>query len=218
MERRVLFRSGIDADFIVIARAGLSCFPGGTAAQHHRQGDENPPGQRAHPVRIADTAVRTHPNCLLPQSSANRSTISGFMPFGRRKSSGAVNSGRLNPAATAIMKQLLLRMIEWRALALGGANAAAGAVWYNGRFIERWAGDEVVERLGTAFAHYNEADIWRALSNTLDLFGAVSRETAHRLGYRLSARRGAGDHRLGQCQISRPMNLLGRPSLNPRHG
>ena len=51
-----------------------------------------------------------------------------------------------------------------------------------GRFLEEWADERAVEQLRYAFAHYDEADVWRALVVTMDLFRWVALETAGRLG------------------------------------
>jgi aminoglycoside 6-adenylyltransferase len=78
------------------------------------------------------------------------------------------------------MGQLLLQMIEWHAHATKGADYDT---WQMGRFLEEWADPRVLAGLRTAFAHYDEEDIWRALLASMDLFRWLAIETAERLGH-----------------------------------
>jgi aminoglycoside 6-adenylyltransferase len=77
-----------------------------------------------------------------------------------------------------LAKTFLLQMLEWNA---AGRTGEASDVWYNGRFLEHWADERVLRRLGDAFPRYDERDIWRALQGTLDVFSMVAREAASRL-------------------------------------
>ena len=205
VERRVLFRSGIDADFIVIARAGLSAFQAEPLRSITARG-----------MKILLDKEHLMPELQKEEQRSGAPILPSFAEFSEQVNdfwfhavwtAKKLRRGELWTAKSCCdgyMKRLLLRMIEWRALALGGANAASGAVWYNGRFIERWAGAELVERLGTAFAHYDEAGIWQALSNTLDLFGAISRETAQRLGYAYPQEEAQGITRWVNAKLNDP--------------
>jgi aminoglycoside 6-adenylyltransferase len=78
------------------------------------------------------------------------------------------------------MKRLLLALLEWHARA---ANGWGGDTWHNGRFLEEWADPRAVAGLRTAFAHYDEADVGRALLATMELFRWLATETAERLGH-----------------------------------
>jgi len=55
--------------------------------------------------------------------------------------------------------------------------------WLRGRFLEEWADPRAVEQLNGAFAHYDPADIARALRATMDVFRWLEDETAARWGY-----------------------------------
>jgi len=78
------------------------------------------------------------------------------------------------------MKQLLLSMMEWHARA---TQAGKIDTWYNGRYLVEWLPPEVRHDLLHVFAHYDEEDVWRALTASLDLFDRLARETAGRLSY-----------------------------------
>jgi aminoglycoside 6-adenylyltransferase len=77
------------------------------------------------------------------------------------------------------MKRLLLTMLEWHA---GAASGWSADTWHNGRFLEQWADPRAVDGLRQAFAHYDRADVQRALIATMDLFRWLATETAGRLG------------------------------------
>jgi aminoglycoside 6-adenylyltransferase len=78
------------------------------------------------------------------------------------------------------MKQEMLTMLEWLALA-GGASS--GQVWYEGRNLPDWAEARALEALPDTFGRYEGADLWRALEASMRLFNRLARECGLRLGY-----------------------------------
>ncbi|HOU12046.1 MAG TPA: aminoglycoside 6-adenylyltransferase [Anaerolineae bacterium] len=78
------------------------------------------------------------------------------------------------------LKQLLRQMLEWHTRA--HQNEAVNT-WMRGRFLEEWADARAVAALPAIFAHYDEADVWRALQATMELFHWLALETAKALGY-----------------------------------
>ncbi len=78
------------------------------------------------------------------------------------------------------LKGLLKTMLEWHAHALKGEKYDT---WLRGRFLEEWADPRAVEQLQDAFAHYDPADVARALRVTMDLYRWLEDETAERWGY-----------------------------------
>ena len=79
-----------------------------------------------------------------------------------------------------IMKQRLLEMIEWHALA---ASDGERDVWHIGTRMAEWAEPGVWERLHEAFGGFGADGAWRALLATTSLYSDLGRETAARLGY-----------------------------------
>ena len=59
----------------------------------------------------------------------------------------------------------------------------AGYVWHDGRFVDRWADDWILEKLELCFAHYEESDIRNALFNTHDLFRNLATVIAEKNGF-----------------------------------
>jgi aminoglycoside 6-adenylyltransferase len=78
------------------------------------------------------------------------------------------------------MKQRLLQMIEWHALATHGSGHD---VWHIGTRMDRWASPQVWVRLKDVFGRFDRADSWSALFATVALFRDLSRETTASLGY-----------------------------------
>ena len=76
----------------------------------------------------------------------------------------------------AYMKRLLLRVIELD-------RCREADVWHEGRFLDRWAGEETTAALRDCFAHYDAQDMARALVATAQLFARTARRAAARHGY-----------------------------------
>lgn len=179
IEKRVLFRNGVDVDFIVLSpddMQALSCDPLMEITQ------------RGVCVRVDKDAL-FQPFLIDPQPAVP------FRPPTEPEFTELVNDFWFHTVWTAkklkrgelwtaksccdhYMKQLLITMIEWFTLSQAGWD---GETWYRGRFIEQWAAPEIVEHLGSTYAHYSEPDIWRALFSTIHLFDAIARETSKRI-------------------------------------
>lgn len=78
------------------------------------------------------------------------------------------------------MKALLLKMMEWHAVATKADSSDVGHI---GMRMKDWAPPEVWHRLHEVFGRFGRADSWRALLATTSLFRDVAMETADRLGY-----------------------------------
>ena len=76
------------------------------------------------------------------------------------------------------LKGYLLRMIELYRYKVSGVD-----VWHDGRFIDRWAGEEILSEIKESFAHYDKDDIKRALIKTHELFARITRALAEVEGY-----------------------------------
>jgi aminoglycoside 6-adenylyltransferase len=76
------------------------------------------------------------------------------------------------------MKQMLLRMVEWHALA---TNGPLTDVWHIGTRMERWVDAQTWGELQHVFGRFDRADSWRSLVATMRLFTRLTRETAERL-------------------------------------
>lgn len=185
MERRVLFKGGLDVDFSIVSS---------TQAE---QGV-----QRSSPSEIMQIFGRgmrvlldkdgrvppVNPTIIKPGSSSSP-TQSEFIETANDFWYHAVWTAkklRRGEVWTAMMccdvymKRLLLKAVECHARALNGQNYDT---WYNGRFLEHWADPRVVEGLRGTFARYAKDDITGALSATMDLFRWLTKEIAESLAY-----------------------------------
>lgn len=78
----------------------------------------------------------------------------------------------------AYLKGHLLSVIELNRYLTDKAD-----VWHNGRFFEKWAGSENVERMKNCFAHYDRNEMTDALKNTAELFSINARAAAQAGGF-----------------------------------
>ncbi len=73
------------------------------------------------------------------------------------------------------LKKHLFTMLEWHTAACTGWKVP---IPYRRRFPERWADPRAAAALTQVYAHYDPADVARALRATCDLFGWLAPETA----------------------------------------
>jgi|HigsolmetaAR201D_1030396.scaffolds.fasta_scaffold07434_4 aminoglycoside 6-adenylyltransferase len=185
IERRFLFDGGIDVDLIPLPLA--------MAQQFNEQGL---PEEVAEVIRrgariVLDkdallqrmmTLVGAPPAKQPPSPEAFSNLVNDFW-YHAVWTSKKLRRGELWTAKFACdgyMKRLLLTMLQWHAQATHGLQSDT---WHNGRFLEQWGDPRAVAALADAFAHYNEADVRRALFATMDVFRELASETAERLGY-----------------------------------
>jgi len=76
------------------------------------------------------------------------------------------------------MKQMLLRMMEWHALATRGRHTD---VWHIGTKMEQWVDAQTWDDLQHVFGRFDRADSWRGLVAMMRLFTRLTRETSEQL-------------------------------------
>ncbi len=186
MERRVLFDGGLDVDFAVISHTKLQhmvehgippavagVFRRGVRVLLDREG-------LAAQLKPAD-AEPASPDA--PGEEQFLEVVNDFWYHAvltvKKLRRGEIWYARA--CADGYMKRLLLRMIEWHAATMSQRDRD---VWHDGRFLEQWADQRVLEGLRDAFAHYDRDDVRRGLLATMDLFRWLAKETAERLACR----------------------------------
>jgi aminoglycoside 6-adenylyltransferase len=177
IERRVLFASGQDVDFIIPSVESAQQGFAGTFIPEIAARGLRVLLDKDGLLPVIPSATVLHAN-VRPSFQEFDEVVNDFW-FHAAWTAKKLRRGELWVAkfcCDAYPKRLLLRMIEWHAQATQNANT-----WYNGRFLEQWAAPSVVGELRKAFAHYDEQDIWRALRSTIDLFHRLAGETAERL-------------------------------------
>ena len=73
------------------------------------------------------------------------------------------------------MKQLLLRMLEWHAVALSGRPLD---VWHIGTHMKDWVDSQTWQDLQAVFSRFDRDDSWRGLLAMTALFRRLAREVA----------------------------------------
>jgi aminoglycoside 6-adenylyltransferase len=208
-ERRVLFEGGLDVDFALLSRRKIQLltrlmriqerFPSflfrllpRTAAQQISQGIAAFSGIARRGTRvlfdkdgIVEHLLSVHaevPSSHPPAQDEVLDLINDFW-YHAVWTAKKLRRGELWTAkgcSDSYMKWRLLQMIEWHACATNGWEYDT---WHGGRFLEQWADGRIVRELQGVFAHYDEQELWRGLSATMDLFRWVAVETAAQLKY-----------------------------------
>jgi aminoglycoside 6-adenylyltransferase len=78
------------------------------------------------------------------------------------------------------MKSKLLSIIKSYARVLHGVDYNT---WHDGRFLEEWAENWIVEKLSSCFSHYNKKDTISALLSTMELFRSIAIKVAEKQGF-----------------------------------
>lgn len=78
----------------------------------------------------------------------------------------------------AYLKKHLLRVIEMYMISVYKAD-----VWHNGRFLEKWADEKIVQDLRFCFAHYDQDDMISVLISTYELFSKLAKTAASYCDY-----------------------------------
>jgi aminoglycoside 6-adenylyltransferase len=208
-ERRVLFEGGLDVDFALLSRRKIQLltrlmriqerFPSflfrllpRTVAQQISQGIATFSGTARRGTRvlfdkdgIVEHLLMVHTEVPSSQPPAQDEFLDLINDFWYHTvwTAKKLRRGELWTAkgcSDSYMKWQLLQMIEWHACATNGWNYDT---WHGGRFLEQWADGRIVRELQGAFAHYDEQELWRGLSATMDLFRWIAVETAAQLKY-----------------------------------
>ncbi len=78
----------------------------------------------------------------------------------------------------AYLKNYLLKVMEMYTVCKYNAD-----VWHDGRFLDRWADDEIKKSLEKCFAHYEKEDMVSALFETKNLFVQLAKSIAKMTDY-----------------------------------
>jgi aminoglycoside 6-adenylyltransferase len=172
-ERRVLFRDGLEVDFAILS-AGVAESPpqeaAGIFARGYRVLYDDGIGLVVPELREAEAG---------PPTQAQLDQLSNDFWYHLLWAAKKLRRGELLQAKQAcdcFLKGYLVELTRWRRQDVD--------TWHGLRFFERWAGDDVVEALGPAFARYDAEDVARALRATGELFGELEDSVAELHGLR----------------------------------
>jgi aminoglycoside 6-adenylyltransferase len=170
-ERRVLFRDGLEVDFAVVPAAAshdlsavaADVFSRGFRILYDDGIGVEPPGA---PRRESAAPKQAHLDQLANDFWYH------LLWAAKKLRRGEVLLAK--QVCDCGLKMQLVELARWRA---HGTDT-----WHGLRFFERWAGDDLVEKLGPTFASYDAADVARALRTTGEVFGRLEDEVASRFG------------------------------------
>ena len=184
-ERRVLFEGGLDVDFapepITAARQMLETKIPADIADMIRRGVRVLVDKDGLMAQFEAARIEA-PQPPAPSESEFLNLVSDFW-YHTVWSAKHLRRGELwwaKSCCDGYLKHRLQRMLEWHTRASRGPDTDT---WMRGRFLEEWADPRAVKALRSAFARYDETDVWRALLATMDLFRWSAVETAQRLEY-----------------------------------
>ncbi|MFO7572856.1 MAG: aminoglycoside 6-adenylyltransferase [Gaiellaceae bacterium] len=178
-ERRVLYETGEDVDFVLFPAVALERLEQSeTAAGLLRRGyrtlvDSVSLGERLE--RIASSPAPAS----APTEHELRELANDFwyhaLWTAKKLRRGEVFTAK--ECLDAYMKTRLVTLLGWHARAVD----AAVDTWHGGRFLERWADPGALAALEHAYARYDLRDVARALWETIDLWQGLEEEVARRL-------------------------------------
>lgn len=179
-ERRVLYETGEDVDFVLFPVSVLERLEASeNAADLLRRGyrvlvDREGLGERLERI-ASSTATRVTP------AGRDLRELAGDFWYHALWTAKKLRRGEVYTAIDCLdgyMKARLVTLLEWHARAVDPSVDT----WHGGRFLERWADPAALAALERAFAHYDVRDVARGLWETIDLFQGLEEVTAGRLG------------------------------------
>lgn len=184
-ERRILFDHALDVDFIILTKNNFDNAIAGSEIAILKRGylfliDKISIGTMLPPI----AADKLH---YLPLTESDFNNLTNDFWYHAVWTAKKLIRGELWTAKSCVdsyMKSLLLTLIECHAHILHGMEYDT---WHNGRFLEEWAEDWVIQKLSSCYAYYDRESVKHALVSTMDLFRLISIEIAGRLNYEYPA-------------------------------
>ena len=175
-ERRILFDDGTDVDFIILSKEQAQAIQSNASDEIFARGFKiiKDKIEISKNIENAKDNAKRVPSPVLSEDEFHN-LINDFW-FHSVWTMKKTSRGELFTAKSCLdiyMKRLLLTLIENYSRLRGNKD-----VWYNGRFIEKWADKWILDRLSTAYSKYNRIDMIDALFSTMDIFKAIANEVA----------------------------------------
>ncbi len=177
LERRVLYRDGLQVDFALMPAGALP------ALMASREAASVP--ARGHRVLLDREGVEAAltrlpaPQPRRPGAAELEAAGAEFWYFAvlaaRKLARGEVWVAK--QLCDGLLKAQVVQLLAWRA----AAGDPALDTWHRGRFLERWADAPTLAELASAYASYDAADVARALARTVELFARVEADCARLL-------------------------------------
>jgi len=182
-ERRVLYETGEDVDFVLFPAAAVDRIEESAGAAELLAR-----GYRVLVDRIGleDTLARLAASPGVPGTPTQRelTELAGDFWYHALWTAKKLRRGEVFTALECLdgyMMARLVTLLAWHARTVDPAVDT----WHAGRFLERWADPGALAALELAFAQYSVRDVARGLWATVDLWQGLEEETARRLGLEL---------------------------------
>ncbi|HEU4963311.1 MAG TPA: aminoglycoside 6-adenylyltransferase [Bacilli bacterium] len=180
MERRVMFEPGLDVDFIPETVERIKAFleqplVRSIIARGHRillDKDGLLDG-----LEVSEEDIKAGQDVALPTAAEFHNFTHDYW-YHTVWAVKRMLRGELWTAKQSIdsgLKWPIVRAMEWHAKATHGPDYDT---WYKGRFLDKWADPRFYEQLQNAYAYFNEEDLFKALTATMNLFRTVTSELA----------------------------------------
>jgi molybdopterin-guanine dinucleotide biosynthesis protein A len=179
-ERRVLFETGEDVDFVLFPASALDRIEASeSAAALLARGYRvlvDRIGVEGRLAAVAAKAVRPR----TPSQHELTELASDFW-YHALWTAKKLRRGEVFTAIDCLdgyLKARSVTLMAWHARAV----SPDADTWHGGRFLERWADPGALAALEAAYARYDLRDVARGLWESIDLFQGLEEETARRLG------------------------------------
>jgi aminoglycoside 6-adenylyltransferase len=179
-ERRVLYETGEDVDFVLFPVSVLERLETSeNAAALLRRGVRVLVDRVGVSERLA--AIAERPSLVEPPTQGELTELASDFWYHALWTAKKLRRGEVFTALDCLdgyVKTRLVSLMAWHARAIDPSVDT----WHGGRFLERWADPGALAALERAFARYDLRDVARALWETIDLWQGLEEETASRLG------------------------------------
>ena len=181
-ERRVLFESALDVDFCLFSEARFRKTVKESETQDIFRRGFRVLLDRAELAGLLSDVVLESPSCVPPTEGEFLNQANDFW-FHTVWITKKLERGELWVAITCLncyMKRHLLRMLEYHAHVTHGWDYDT---WHDGRFLDKWAEQDVKAMIPNTFAHYDKDDCGKSLLATMDLYHALAVQVAEALEF-----------------------------------
>lgn len=179
-ERRILYENALDVDLITFTPAQFeTAIKEGVASIVMNRGYVVMYDSMGFSKLLEKNVSHEIPQADLPESEFSNMVNDFF--FHTVWASKKILRGELWSAKMCIdayLKNYLLKVIEVYSVSKHHVD-----VWHDGRFLDRWAEQDILVKLAQCFAHYNKEDMVAALFATAELFGRLAKQFAEMKGY-----------------------------------
>jgi len=182
-ERRVLFETGEDVDFVlfpaaIVERLDQSAGAADLLARGYRVLIDR--------IGLGDSFARlaAKPGPRVDPSQHELTELASDFWYHALWISKKLRRGEVYTAVDCLdgyLKSRFVTLLSWHARAVD----PAADTWHAGRFLERWADPGALVALEFAYARYSLREVAYALWQSIDLWQGIEKETARRLGLAL---------------------------------